>query len=134
MMRGPGGPPGHPPFVPSLIVPRYQCHLVPPMHPIRSTGRASDLVQVQWGLPLRDEWAPQTIMLSYGGRSLILPQTLLNQHNAPQPESVAPLLQVTMLTNNNSFMVALATAYIPVATMLQNQGGVIAVILTPYGA
>jgi len=75
-------------------------------------------VQAQQGLPLRDKWAPQTIMLSYKGRSLILLQTLLNPHNALQPELAAPLLQVTMLTNNNGFMVALAMAYVPAITML----------------
>ena len=74
------------------------------------------------------------IMPSYGGRSLILPQTLLNPHNALQPESVAPLLQVIMLTNNNGFVVALATAYVPAATVLRNRGGVIVPVPNPHGA
>jgi len=65
---------------------------------------------------------------------LILPQNLLNPHNALQPESIVPLLQVTMLTNNNSFIVALAMAYIPVATVLQNWGGVTAMVPTWFGA
>ena len=65
---------------------------------------------------------------------MILPQTLPNTHNALQPESAAPLLQVTMLTNNNGFVVALATVYVPVATVLWNQGGVIVPVPNPHGA
>ena len=64
---------------------------------------------------------------------MILLQTLPNPHNALQPESVAPLLQVTMLTNNNGFVVALATAYVPAVTVLQNRGGVIVAISMPHG-
>ena len=74
------------------------------------------------------------IMPSYEGRSLMLPQTLLNPHNVLQPKSVAPLLQVTMLTNNNGFIIALMMAYIPVATMLWNWGGVTAMVPTWFGA
>jgi len=134
VMRGPVGPLGCPPFVPLPVVPQYQRHSAPPAHPIRSAGQAPNLVQAQRGLPLRDKQAPQTITLSYGRRSLILLQTLLNPHNALQPESVAPLLQVTMLTNNNGFVVALVMAYIPAVTMLWNQGRVITAILMPHGA
>ena len=65
---------------------------------------------------------------------MILPQTLLNPHNTPQPKSAAPLLQVTMLTNNNGFVVALAMAYVPAATVLRNQGGVIVLVPNPHGA
>ena len=74
------------------------------------------------------------IMLNFKGRSLILPQNLLNLHNTLQPESAAPLLQVTMLTNNNGFIVALVTAYVLAATVLQNWGGVIAAVPTQVGA
>ena len=65
---------------------------------------------------------------------MILPQTLPNPHNTLQPESAAPLLQVTMLTNNNGFVVALAMAYVPATTVLWNWGGVIVAILMQYGA
>ena len=51
-----------------------------------------------------------------------------------QPKLVALLLQVTMLTNNNGFIVALAIAYMLVATVLQNWGGVIAAVPMWFGA
>ncbi len=76
-----------------------------------------------------------TAIPQVGGRSLILPNLLpSNPYNALQPASVVPILQVTMLINNNGFMMALATAYVPATSMLRNQGGRVVVTEPSSGA